>query len=219
MDWEPTDKEAFNKQMLDNPRFEKAYELLCKNYSTTKIAEHLNVLPRTVRRWFKKASLPPRRYQPDREADRKAAEAVRRRALEGDGDEEAALEDITKEAVREIRRQASEIEDENIAALAESQTTAADKYQHYIASQAIKLLRDSIKNLKGPRTVRELSELDQLIRRSLGLNAKGGGSGKMTIDISILNNSTADKGRGATKVLQRDVVEAEVVPDPPEEKK
>ena len=59
-------------------------------------------------------------------------------------------------------------------------------------------MRDSIINIKGPKTVREMSELDQLIRRNLGLNAKtGGGASRMQIDISILNNSKADKGGGS----------------------
>ena len=53
-------------------------------------------------------------------------------------------------------------------------------------------------SIKGPKTVREMSELDQLIRRNLGLNAKtGGGGSRMQIDISILNNSKADKGDGS----------------------
>ena len=60
-------------------------------------------------------------------------------------------------------------------------------------------MRDSVKNLRPAKTVRELSELDQFIRRNLGLNAKSGGSSKMQIDISILNNTKADRGGGAVK--------------------
>jgi predicted outer membrane repeat protein len=42
----------------------------------------------------------------------------------------------------------------------------------------------------------------------LGLNAKtGGGSSKMQIDISVLNNSKADKGGGAIK--QKKTIDAE----------
>jgi len=49
--------------------------------------------------------------------------------------------------------------------------------------------------VRGPRTIRELSELDQLIRRNLGLNPKGGGnSSPLHIDISILNNTKASHG-------------------------
>ena len=62
-------------------------------------------------------------------------------------------------------------------------------------------MRDGVKNLRPPKTVRELSELDQLVRRNLGLNSKTGGTGKMQIDISILNNTKADRGNGAVKPI------------------
>ena len=70
--------------------------------------------------------------------------------------------------------------------------------------------RDSVKNLRGPKTVRELSELDQLIRRNLGLNAKNaGGAGKVQIDISILHNTKADRGNGSIKIKDEDIIDAE----------
>jgi hypothetical protein len=62
-------------------------------------------------------------------------------------------------------------------------------------------MRDGVKNLRPPKTVRELSELDQFIRRNLGLNGKTGSGGKMQIDISILNNTKADRGDGAVKPI------------------
>ena len=98
-------------------------------------------------------------------------------------------------------------EEKSLLEIAESQSTPADKYQHYIAAAGVKLMRDSMKNLRGPRTVRELSELDQLIRRNLGLNSKnGGGQSKMHIDISILNNTEADRGDGAVRVKKKATV-------------
>jgi hypothetical protein len=64
--------------------------------------------------------------------------------------------------------------------------------------------------LKGPKTVRELSELDQLIRRNLGLNSKsGGGQSKMHIDISILNNSKADRGNGTVNKMKPTIIDVE----------
>ncbi len=94
--------------------------------------------------------------------------------------------------------------------IAQSQSSPAEKYQSYVAASAIKLLRDSIKNLRGPRTVKELSELDQLIRRNLGLNARtAGGSGKLQIDISILNNAKADRGDGAVKINKDKIIDVE----------
>jgi len=63
-------------------------------------------------------------------------------------------------------------------------------------------------NVRGPRTVRELSELDQLIRRNLGLNPKGGSSsgGGLSIDISILNNAKTANG-GSSVVVEAEEVE------------
>ena len=82
--------------------------------------------------------------------------------------------------------------------------------------EASAYLRDSIKNLRGPRTVKELSELDQLIRRNLGLNAKtAGGSGKLQIDISILNNAKADRGDGSVKVNKNNIIDVEPNDDKP----
>jgi hypothetical protein len=87
--------------------------------------------------------------------------------------------------------------------VAENQSSPADKYQAYVAASAIKMLRDNLINVRGPRTIRELSELDQLIRRNLGLNPKGGsgGAGSLTIDVSILNNSRATNGGSASVVI------------------
>jgi hypothetical protein len=73
----------------------------------------------------------------------------------------------------------------------------------------MKILRDNLLNIRGPRTIREMSELDQLIRRNLGLNAKsGGGSSSLTIDISVLNNSKAATG-GAQVVVEAEEVDAD----------
>ena len=113
-------------------------------------------------------------------------------------DLEVHLDEMTQEAATAAKLAASKEEDKILAEIAESQNSPADKYQHYVAAAGIKLLRDSMMNIKGPKTVREMSELDQLIRRNLGLNAKtGGGGSRIQIDISILNNSKADKGDGS----------------------
>lgn len=213
MDSEPTDKKLFDEQMANNPRFKEAYSLLQQGLSNKGIANQMHVHRETVRKWFKKASLPARVFRPLIEADNKAVEAVEKRIEEGEHADDI-LEDYHGDVASELRRIASEKEDEALAEIADAQVTPADQYQSYIASASIKLLRDSIKNLKAPRTVRELSELDQLIRRNLGLNAKGGnsGQGKLVIDVSVLNNSLADKGKGAVSRMKSDVVDVEVIP-------
>jgi hypothetical protein len=173
---------------------ERAVELYKLDWKTASIAKELGVHPATVRRWFKARGIPARKQglvQPEKTEE----------PVEGDDklgrDIEKNLENMTDEAILRAKHDARIEEDESMLEIAESQSSPAEKYQHYIAAAGIKLLRDSMKNLKGPKTVRELSELDQLIRRNLGLNAKtGGGSSRMQIDISILNNKKADRGEG-----------------------
>ena len=174
---------------------ERAVELYNLDWKTSSIAKELGVHAGTVRRWFKKRGIPARKNglvmaekteEPNPSPD-KLAEDI-----------EQNLENMTDEAVLRAKHDARIEEDQTMMEIAESQSSPADKYQHYVAAAGIKLLRDSMNNLKGPKNVRELSELDQLIRRNLGLNSKtgGGASSKMQIDISILNNKKADRGGG-----------------------
>jgi transposase-like protein len=178
---------------------QKALELNTKGMTNAAIGRHLGVHQNTVRRWFRKLGLPPKKAGftlPNRNADKD----ILKEELE------VHLEDMTQEAATEARLVTSNEEDKVLAEIAESQNSPADKYQHYIAAVGIKLLRDSTHLVRGPRTIREMSELDQLIRRNLGLNAKtGGGGGRMQIDISILNNST-DKN-GAKRVTDKPIID------------
>lgn len=103
-------------------------------------------------------------------------------------------------------------EDQRLAKVAEAQNTPSDKYQSYIAAAGIKMLRDSMRQIRGPRSIRELSQLDEMIRRNLGLGAKGGGgSGKISIDVSILNNEKADKGKGSVQAVEKKIIDADIV--------
>jgi len=120
------------------------------------------------------------------------------------------LESKTDDAIKIAKHDARKAEDEAMMEIAEAQSSPAEKYQSYIAAAGIKLLRDSVKNLRGPKTVRELSELDQLIRRNLGLSAKNaGGGGKVQIDISLLHNAKADRGKGSIKINEDNIIDAE----------
>ena len=170
---------------------QEALRLNTAGMTNAAIGRRLGVHQGTVRRWFKKLGLPPKKAGfklPNKEADKDTLKE----------DLEVHLSEMTREAATEAKLAASKEEDKILAEIAESQNSPADKYQHYVAAAGIKLLRDSMINIKGPKTVREMSELDQLIRRNLGLNAKtGGGASRMQIDISILNNSNADKGEGS----------------------
>ena len=175
---------------------QEALSLTAQGMSNAAIARHLGVHAGTVRRWFRKLGLPPKKAGfnlPEKTEDEDKLKK----------DLEIHLEDMTQQAATEAKLSASKEEDKVLAEIAESQNSPAAKYQHYVAAAGIKLLRDSVRNIKGPKSVRELSELDQLIRRNLGLNAKtGGGASRMQIDISILNNSKADKGGGSLDKLK-----------------
>jgi transposase-like protein len=176
--------------MSENPVRECEAEALRLNkegYSNSAIGQHIGVHRNTIRKWLKKHGVDPK--------------------MNGDVVEGKVLNNLihntktVSSAIVEERFRASKAEDVTLNEIAEAQNSPADKYQHYIAAAGIKLLRDSMKGIRAPRTIREMSELDQLIRRNLGLNANtgGGNGGKMQIDISILNNSKADKGGGAIR--------------------
>tara|TARA_R100000734_G_scaffold13450_1_gene9984 strand:- start:1223 stop:1816 length:594 start_codon:yes stop_codon:yes gene_type:complete len=177
---------------------ERAVELYNLDWKTSSIAKELGVHAGTVRRWFKKRGIPARKNGLEM-SEKVQHEPVAQQCQDKLGqDIEQNLENMTDEAVLRAKHDARMEEDQTMMEIADSQSSPADKYQHYIAAAGIKLLRDNMNNLKGPKTVRELSELDQLIRRNLGLNSKtgGGASSKMQIDISILNNKKADRGEG-----------------------
>ena len=214
MSMEPKDKALFAEQLKVNPNLQEAFDLVQKGWSNTAVAEHFGVHYNTVRKWFRQASCPPRPRGLVKNTPKDELKRIHKKESEGAEDETVydILEPMSDAAIRDLKKQAAEDEDISLAEIAESQSTVADKYQHYIAAAGIKLLRDSLKTIKGPRTVKELSDLDQLIRRNMGLNEKGaGGSGKMQIDISILNNSMADKGKGSLKAMHNNTIDADVV--------
>ena len=170
-------------------RIARARDLFMSGVNKTRIAEEIGTTRVTIARWL---------------ADLKAPE----KGTEPVDVFEDNLFSVLGETVADARIAARDEEDQNLLEVAENQSTPADKYQAYVAASAMKILRDNLLNIRGPRTIREMSELDQLIRRNLGLNAKsGGGSSSLTIDISVLNNSKA--ANGGSQV----VVEAEEVND------
>lgn len=188
----------------------EALRLNKEGYSNSAIGQHIGVHRNTIRKWLKKHGVAAK-MNGDTVEGKVLGNLIHDKGQDKDQlkeDVEEHFNDTISSAIVEERFRASKEEDVTLNEIAEAQNSPADKYQHYIAAAGIKLLRDSMKGLRGPRTIREMSELDQLIRRNLGLNAKtGGGSSKMQIDISILNNSKADKGGGA--VRQKKTIDAD----------
>jgi len=194
----------------------EALRLSKEGYSNTAIGQHIGVHRNTIRKWLKKHGVEPK-VNGDVADGRVLENLINTNKVKEEHyeDKDQLKEDIEEHfndtvtsAIVDERFRASKEEDITLNEIAEAQSSPADKYQHYIAAAGIKLLRDSMKTLRGPRTIREMSELDQLIRRNLGLNAKtGGGNSKMQIDISILNNSKADKGGGA--IIRKKTIDAD----------
>lgn len=154
----------------------RVFELLEQGWKQVKIADEIGVPVSRVRTWVRNAGLTNTRVPKP--------------------PQEPAPPEPDPLGPVEHRILARQQERDDIVAVSDSHSTPADQYQAFVASSAIKLLRDDIEKIRGPRTVRELSELDQLIRRSLGLNPKGGTStgGGLQIDISILNGTKAVRG-------------------------
>ena len=191
---------------LDREDVQRALQLYKQDYKLSTIADELGISTSTLRRWLRKAGFGPKQdsysSNPDSE-EVKSADPIQE-ALDDD------LNKKTKEAINIAKRDARTAEEKSILEISEAQTSPAEKYQTYVAAAGMRLLRDSMSNLRPPKTIRELDQLDQIVRRNLGLNNKGGGgTGKMQIDISILNNARADKGRGAIKVNQDNIVDVE----------
>jgi len=182
-------EERTGKRQAKAAKVQRAIEMYKGGVIKMRIAEELGISFDTVCRWLKDAVLDT----PD-ETEPFAKN----------------LEESTTAVIADAKLAARDQEQQSLLEVAENQSSPADKYQAYVAASAIKMLRDNLANVRGPRTVRELSELDQLIRRNLGLNPKGGsgGSGSLTIDVSILNNSKATNG-GSTSV----VIDAEEADD------
>jgi transcriptional regulator with XRE-family HTH domain len=192
----------FSNALLRN----KAVDMLNKGFLRARIAEQMNVTPATVTRWLREAGITP--LKRGRGADKidpaNPTEPEFVDYMMGEEEPETDefqqhLAEIADSTLQDPLSEARDEEERSILEIADSQGTPADKYQAFIAANAIRMFRDSMPHIRGPRTVKEMSELDQLIRRNLGLNPRGGsgGAGSVQIDISILNNTKADVGGSA----------------------
>jgi len=153
----------------------RAAQLWLSGMSKARVAVELQVSANTIHTWLKGMTRPEPEPPPD--------------------PIQTALTAETTAAVDDIRLMERDAEQQTILEMAEAHDKPSDKYQAYIAASAIRLLRDNMALVRGPRTIRELSELDQLIRRNLGLNPRGGNTGAvLNIDVNILNNTKASNG-------------------------
>ena len=189
---------------------QRAIALYNQDYKLVSISRELGIHVSTLRNWLRKAGYKakknPHGANPQEEKPKEDTDPL-----------QTALEEKLDEAVKEETQlkahDARIAEDKDLLELAQAQSSPGEKYQSYVAATAVKLMRDHVKNIRGPRTIKELSELDQIVRRNLGLDNRGGGSGKVQIDISILNNTKADKGKGAVDIDSKKVIDVKPLED------
>jgi len=174
---------------------QRCFDLYDSGWRQVRISEELGVSVHCICRWLKEAGKSTKKTDTTYEEPKPEPFAKN-------------LEDTVADVIENPRLAARDEEQQSLMEIAENQASPSDKYQAYVAASAIKMLRDNLMNVRGPRTVRELSELDQLIRRNLGLNPKGGSSsgGGLSIDISILKNAKAANG-GSSVVVDAEEVE------------
>lgn len=188
--------QATMKRRKDAEVKQRCFDLYASGWKQVRISEEIGASVHCISRWL-------------REANKVVGKGVDTQNPEPVSEPfQKNLEEVTASVVEDSRLSARDEEQQTLMEVAENQASPSDKYQAYVAASAIKMLRDNMMNVRGPRTVRELSELDQLIRRNLGLNPKGGGSasGGLSIDISILNNAKAATG-GASVVVEAEEIE------------
>ena len=178
----------------------RVLELYSQGLIQARIADELKITQRLVGSWLKEEGvlIPRKAKDPSKELAHDKATEV---ALVDEFHQE--LETTVDESIELSALGARDKEMEDLLEVARNQASPADKYQAYVAAAGMRMLRDNLMQVRGPRTIREMSELDQIIRRNLGLNPKqggGGGAGGLTIDISILNNAKADKKHSIIKV-------------------
>ena len=158
-----------------------------------RIAQEIGIGDSTLRRWLREMKIPPKKH---RHEPNKVTEVKDR----GQDALEENLSSTLKDAIKIEKGRLRTEEDKAIMEHAEVQTTPAEKYQSYVTASAVKLMRDSLKLIRPAKTIRELDQLDQIIRRNFGLDAKGGAAGsKLSIDVSILTNTKTALNGGAVK--------------------
>ena len=106
------------------------------------------------------------------------------------------IESLSDQEKRDIMRVAQILardeEMEVIEKVSDGEVTVQNQYQSYTANLGMRILRDAKAKIRGPRTIKEFSELDNVIRCNLGLSSNGkGGAGAagsaLHVDVKILN--------------------------------
>jgi len=184
--------------------FPKAMQMYEQEYSFDAIASECGIHVATLRKWLRDAGCPPKKNR--WEANPKPwvdHENYKPSANIFDGNEQYK----NKQALEAAAEAAHQDEGQRIANIAAAQVAPAEQYQSYMASQAVRLMRDGMQTMRPPANVREAEILDKIARRHFGLDDKQGGTvGSLSIDISILNDgAAAARKRPAKKTVDIEV--------------
>jgi transposase-like protein len=186
----------------------KALQLYEECGDKSKVSREMGVPRSTLRRWLKNAGVTdPLKIDatvldtnPDESESDKQLKFLEA-AHEAEQDEQATadkdlIESLSGQEKRDIIRVAQILsrdeEMEVIENVSEGEVTVQNQYQSYTANLGMRILRDSKSRIRGPKTIKEFSELDNVIRRNLGLSSNGkGGTGSagsaLHVDVKILN--------------------------------
>lgn len=182
--------------------FPKAMEMYEKDYTLAAIGKELGVHKTTLRRWLREAGCPPKKNRwavnpkPWEEHEDAPTTSI------FDGTEEHK----NKHAVEQAAEKAHEDEAKRIADIAVAQGNPAEQYQSYMASNAVKLMRDGLKVMSPPKNVREMEVLDKIARRHFGLDEKQhSGASSLSIDINILNDKAASAHKKKANTIDVDI--------------
>lgn len=191
----------FGKNGKKRRLFTKAMEMYEQQYTFKVISQECGVHVSTLRRWFRDAGAPPKKSKwaenptPWVDKDAPKPESI------FDGTEAHKTPDALKKAAEQAHLQ----EKGRINEIASAQSSPAEQYQSYMASNAVKLMRDGLKGMRPPSNVREMEVLDKIARRHFGLDEKqSGGANSLSIDINILNDAAAASRKKPTKVVDVD---------------
>tara|TARA_R100001443_G_scaffold117353_3_gene141657 strand:+ start:2927 stop:3532 length:606 start_codon:yes stop_codon:yes gene_type:complete len=168
----------------------RAIQLYNDGYKVVSISRELNIHVSTVRRWLRSAGVMAKTSRYDKNKKVEEDEALQKAFEEEDIEVKNEAEEKLEECIKTHDEKVQETKD--IEELAEAQSSPAEQYQAYMAASGIQLLKQSLKNIKHARTIKDLDVLDQMIRRNLNIDKKTGVAGSMHIDISILNGSKKD---------------------------
>ena len=181
--------------------FTKAMEMYENQYTFKAISKECGVHVSTLRRWFRDAGAPPKKSKweenptPWIDKDAPKPESI------FDGTEAHKTPDALKKAAEHAHLK----EKGRIDEIASAQASPAEQYQSYMASQAVRLMRDGMAQMRPPTNVREVEVLDKIARRHFGLDEKqSGGATSLSIDINILNDAAAASRKRPTKVVDVD---------------